>query len=107
MCNEMREKLVECYGRKQMLGRNYAGRDNRLRWYCVCCGVRGGRRWDRAWGRHGWRGVAPRHWGRGARNAPPGRSGWAPVAGITHIHGPFCPLSPKMPAHKEVTCQRC
>ena len=47
MCNEMREKLVECYGRKQMLGRNYASRDNHLRWYCVCWGVNQGRGWER------------------------------------------------------------
>lgn len=39
MCNEMREKLVECYGRKQMLRRNYASRDNHLRYHCVCWGV--------------------------------------------------------------------
>lgn len=43
MCNEMREKLVECYGRKQMLRRNYASRDNHLRYHCVCRGVNLGR----------------------------------------------------------------
>lgn len=39
----MREKLVECYGRKQMLRRNYASRDNHLRQHCVCWGVNSGR----------------------------------------------------------------
>lgn len=39
----MREKLVECYGRKQMLQRNYASRDNHLRQHCVCWGVNSGR----------------------------------------------------------------
>ena len=103
----MREKLVECYVRKQMLGRNYAGRDNRLRWYCVCWGARGGRGWDRA--REGADGTdsPPSTGGGGGRNAPPGCSGWAPVVGLTHTPGPFCPLSPKTPAHREPTCRRC
>lgn len=59
MCNEMRGKLVECYGRKQMLGRNYASRDNHLRWYCVCWGVNWGRGWGIAEAMYCWAPICP------------------------------------------------
>lgn len=61
MCNEMRGKLVECYGRKQMLVRNYASRDNHLRWYCVCWGVNSGRGRQRAKPVYCWAQIRPQN----------------------------------------------